>query len=174
MNEKQQLLDALRESRDALVSSLDGVSDAEALWTPGPGQWSILECVEHVAIAEPLLFRGVSRGKPITEPAPDDLTREERFRSGALDRSRKLTGPEPVQPHGRFASVSEAVAHFVAAREQTIAWVESCSEDLRSKSTMHPLFGRITCQECLALLIGHPARHAAQIREIREKRHLAL
>jgi hypothetical protein len=32
--------------------------------------------------------------------------------------------------------------------------------------TNHAL-GRITCQECLALLVMHPLRHATQIEEIR-------
>ena len=151
------------------VSALDGVSEAEAVWKPAPDRWSALECAEHVAVAEALMFRAVRHPTPIAAPAPDDRSREERVRKGALapDRSRKGVAPEGTGPRGRFASLSEAVAQFVASRERAIRYVETCSEDLRSLSTMHPFVGRITCQECLWLLIGHPVRHAEQIREIR-------
>jgi hypothetical protein len=81
--------------------------------------------------------------------------------------------PELVRPSGRFASLAEAVEQFVSRRERTIQWVESCSEDLRGLSTLHPAAGQINCYECLWLLIGHPARHAEQIREIREVRRAA-
>ena len=52
MSDKQLLLDSLRQSRDAFLSALDGVREAEAVWKPEPGRWSMLECAEHVAIAE--------------------------------------------------------------------------------------------------------------------------
>jgi hypothetical protein len=32
----------------------------------------------------------------------------------------------------------------------------------------HPIGGMVTAQECLAILAMHPARHAAQVREIRQ------
>ncbi|MGA2186203.1 MAG: DinB family protein [Bryobacteraceae bacterium] len=166
-NEKRTLLDSLRQSQEAFVNALDGVSEAEAVWKPAPDRWSVLECAEHVAVAETLMFRAVRHGTPIAAPAPDDGSRVDRFRNAAPDRSRKYVAPELVQPRGRFASVFEAVEQFVASRERTIRYVQSCSEDLRSLSTVHPFVGRITCQECLWLLIGHPVRHAEQIREIR-------
>jgi RNase P subunit RPR2 len=72
-----------------------------------------------------------------------------------------------TQPRGRFASLAAAMEQFVASRERAIRYVESCADDLRGLSTVHPAFGRITCHECLLLLIGHPVRHAEQIREIR-------
>jgi len=168
-SEKRLLLDALRESRQAFLAALDGVPEAEAVWKPGPDQWSVLECAEHVAVAEGLMFRLVTDGTPITEPAPVDRNREERFRKGALapDRSRKFVAPAGTGPCGRFASLSEAAEQFTASRERAIRFVEACTEDLRSLSTVHPFAGRITCQECLWLLIGHPLRHAEQVREIR-------
>jgi hypothetical protein len=167
MSDKQLLLDSLRQSRDAFLSALDGVREAEAVWKPEPGRWSMLECAEHVAIAEAAMFRAVRHGTPIVEPAPADGTREERFRTGALDRGRKFAAPEGALPRGRFATLAEAVEQFVATRERTILYVDSCAEDLRGLSTVHPAFGRVTYLECLWLLIGHPVRHAEQIREIR-------
>jgi uncharacterized damage-inducible protein DinB len=167
-SERLTLIDALRQSRQTFLNALEGVTEAEAVAKPQPDRWSILECAEHVAFVESRMLQLVSNGSPITDSAQDGHSREERFRKGALDRSRKFVAPELARPRGRFASVSEAVDQFMDSRERSIRYVESCSEDLRSLSTLHPAFGPITCQECLWLLIGHPVRHAEQIREIRE------
>ena len=109
----------------------------------------------------------VRGGTPIDGSAAHDREREERIKSNGQDRSRKLVAPERACPSGRFPSLSEAVDHFVKSRAQTVQFVESCQDDLRRLSTPHPVFGQITCQECLLLLIGHPIRHAGQVREIR-------
>ena len=85
----------------------------------------------------------------------------------AADRSRKVPAPEPAHPRGRFTTLSEAVESFCRSREQTIAYISSCQEDLRRLKMEHPLIGAVSGQEMLLMMIGHPFRHAAQIRELR-------
>ena len=162
------LLDALRESREEFLRAVEGMIDEEATWKPAPNRWSVLDCAEHVAMAESGMFRAVRDGTPATEPTPNNEGRKQRLMAAAVNRERKWVAPEPVRPNGRFASLAEAVEQFVSKRERTIRWMESCTDDLASLLTDHPVAGRITCEECLWLLIGHPLRHAAQIREIRQ------
>ena len=75
---------------------------------PGPGQWSILECLEHVAITE-------ERGRTRLETAPKDgapgidKEKEARLTEQALDRSVTIQAPEAITPKGRFASLAEAL-----------------------------------------------------------------
>jgi hypothetical protein len=166
--DRRLLLEALGESRETFLRALDRVTEAEAVWKPAPGRWSIFECAEHVAVAESGMFRGVRHGTPVTEAGFADPAREQRIRRAAANRNRKWVAPEPVRPSGRFASLAEATAQFVERRERTIRWVESCPENLRTLSMVHPAAGRITCYECLWVLIAHPVRHAEQIRETRE------
>jgi hypothetical protein len=166
--DRRLLLHSLRESQEVFQRALGGVTEAEAVWKPGADRWSILECTEHVAVAESGMFRGVRQGTPITEPGIADADREKRLRAAAADRTRKRSAPEPVRPSGRFASLAEAIAEFAERRERTIRWVESCPDDLRTVSMVHPVAGRITCHDCLWVIIAHPVRHAEQIREIRE------
>jgi len=71
-------------------------------------------------------------------------------------------------PTGRFATLTDAVARFRELRAHTIEFVAACRADLRDVEVPHPIGGLVTGQECLALLAIHPARHAAQIREVRE------
>src|ERR1039458_2550282 len=70
------------------------------------------------------------------------------------------------RPTGRFATLAEAVESFLATRERTVRFVETCDEDLRSKPMTHPLMGIVNCHEALLSIAVHPRRHALQISEI--------
>ena len=165
MNDRDQLLERLNFGRDEFLAALDGVTEEEAAAKPVNG-WSILECVEHVAIVEEnLRSRLMEHSTPTDHEMPRQ--REALIVTRAADRVRKVPAPEGAQPSGRFASLSEAVESFCRSREQTIAYIASCHEDLRRLSTEHPLIGRVSGQEMLLMMIGHPFRHAGQVRELR-------
>jgi len=53
---------------------------------------------------------------------------------------------------------------FLAAREQTVRFVEACNEDLRAKPMAHPLLGPLNCHEALLLMAVHPRRPPASSR----------
>lgn len=165
--ERSACVEQLRASRDDLITALEGVSDAQAKFKPRPDRWSIEEIVEHLAIAEHGMYRLITAHYEMLE-APGDREREKMIAERGRNRAYKIDAPERVRPRGRYGSLSEALAQFEANRERTIQYVENCEDDLRMRATEHPL-GRITCQECLAVLIVHPLRHAEQIREIREE-----
>jgi hypothetical protein len=57
--EDEEMLASLEGGPVALSAALDGVSAELALRVPGPGKWSILECVEHLALSEAYLFSGI-------------------------------------------------------------------------------------------------------------------
>lgn len=54
--EKQDLFTALDKGREALRRALEGVDENLAVRKPASGGWSILECVEHVVVAEGYLL----------------------------------------------------------------------------------------------------------------------
>lgn len=93
--------------------------------------------------------------------------KEAGIRARGADRTRPAVSPEAVRPTGRFASLSDALRHFLASRAETIRYVENCCEDLGSMLTTQPLLGPVNCQETLLLIVVHPERHAQQIDEIR-------
>lgn len=47
-------------------------------------------------------------------------------------------------------------------------FARECTQDLRALYCLHPVLGEIDCHRCLILLALHPARHAAQIDEIKQ------
>jgi uncharacterized damage-inducible protein DinB len=164
--EKAQLLADLEASRSALIAALSGVSEDLALRAPSPEKWSILQCVEHVAVVEENLLARVIAAQP-SEAPPIDPRRETLIVARALDRTRPRQAPEAALPTGRFPTLSAALQHFLEGRDRTIRFVEQCTDDLRRRRTTHPVIGDVTCHEVLLLIAAHPLRHVQQIAEIK-------
>jgi hypothetical protein len=160
------ILQCLAESRAEFLAAAEGVSESQAKASPAPGRWSALECVEHVVLVESLFLRSLRN--PIAEPAPPiDKEKESKILSRAAARATALLAPEPVRPTGRFATLTEAIAKFNAARAKSIQFVETQGAGLYSLAAKHPFLGVCNGAEAMVLIAAHSRRHAAQIREIR-------
>jgi hypothetical protein len=162
--ERSALLHQLRTGQAAISAELSGVTDAQAHFRPEQGAWSILECVEHVALAESAMLVIISRK---STPGERDGNREDAYLKNSVNRGRKFQAPELMHPRDRYSSLDAALEAFAERRARTIRYIETVEDDLRHRLTTHPVAGEITCRECLALLIGHPLRHIEQIREIK-------
>jgi hypothetical protein len=165
-SEKQELLTLLMDGRQALLDALDGISDEQSRRAPAPGRWSVLECVEHVALVEDYLYARLREGRTV-EDTGIDPAREGLIAQRAAVRSRSVPAPNAVRPDGKYSTVADALHAFLECRERTLAYLEQCEEDLRAKLTTHPLLGAANCQETMLMIALHPKRHAGQIREIR-------
>jgi hypothetical protein len=166
-DERTELLDWLERGRKAFRDAVAGVTEADAQRAPGPGQWSVRDCVEHVAVVEQYLFARVLEGH-YDAAAAIPPGREALIRARAADRSRKVPAPEAAVPAGRYRTLEEALAAFEEARARTVEYVKVCEEDLRTKVTSHPILKTATCHEMLLMMAAHPERHAKQVAEIKE------
>jgi uncharacterized damage-inducible protein DinB len=165
--DKEKLLSLLQESKERFLGSFAGVNDEDSRRHPAEGRWSILDTVEHLTAAEQTLFKRITETRrPRSETT---LNREEVFLCAVADRSRKSESPETARPRGRFADLSEARTQFETARDNTIRFVEQCTEDLRATEATHPhpLAGVVTTYEMLIIMAKHAERHALQIEETR-------
>jgi len=167
-DEKTKLLDDLQNGRKVFVDAVSGVTEELAARAPAPGKWSVLECVEHVAVSEDYLFSQIMAASTVEAPLIN-LEREARIVFVARDRSKKIQSPDAGRPSGRFSTLAAAVRHFQTARERTLLFVQSCTEDLRCKITSHPMISKVNCYEVLLMIAAHPFRHAEQIEEIRKE-----
>ena len=165
-HEKERILADLESGRKALLDALTGVTEEVAAGHPAPGKWSVLECVEHLAVSEDYLFSQIEASHSSEVPVVNEK-REALIVARGLDRTRTVESPEVGRPAARFSTLAEAVKNFLAARERTIRFVENCEEDLRAKSTWHPIIGTVNCYETLLMIAVHPHRHAKQIAEIK-------
>ena len=157
----------LNASRDALIAALEGVSEDVARRSPGSGKWSVLECVEHVAVVEAYLLHEIVNARRSEAPMIN-IVREAVILERGLDRTRRVTAPEAATPRNRFATLSGALEHFQAKRAETIEFVENYTDDPRAMLAQHPLIGTANTYEILLIMAIHPHRHAQQIREILE------
>lgn len=160
----QLLVAELRASCARFLSVLEDVPEALRNLRDAESAWSIMDCAEHVCLAEELMARSLGKRRP-TNASPD-LEKDAVIRKLALDRSRKIVAPERAQPRGRFHSLKEAGDAFLASRERTIAFLESLGEDLRQSTCLHPL-GIVDTHQLVRIMALHPERHAAQIEEIK-------
>lgn len=166
--ERQEILEVFKEGMDALDAALQGVEEAAAHVRVAEEGWSIIECVEHLALTEAALLRRLREAKP-TDQSHADPAREEKFRALAMDRGRRIEAPEPVLPKGSSLSLAAAVEGFRAVRQDTLLFVEEFPGQLRWYLVAHPLITRpVNCYEMLLLMAMHPRRHAQQIVEMRE------
>jgi hypothetical protein len=165
-NERKQILALLEDSRAALLSSLDGVSDERARRIPAPGRWSILGCVEHLAVSEDYFFAQILNATP-SDPPLINLVREAKMLARGADRSRKMESPPEGQPSGAFPTLAAALNHFLLSRSRSIEFVRTNQEDLRAKIAWHPILKQANCHEMLLSMGLHVQRHVKQIEEIK-------
>jgi hypothetical protein len=163
--EKEILIARLQQGRDRYLCAFHGVLDSSSTWRRTPGSWSILECAEHIAVAEEKMLRGWEK---LATPGTSDRANDAALLAVAHDRTQKAKAPENVEPKGRCESLYEALERFRLARERTLQVAESVSlEELRAKVVPHPHRGMLDGYQWLTLMALHPERHALQVEEIK-------
>jgi DinB family protein len=167
--ERETALALLARSRQTLLDAVEGVTDAQARWRPLADRWTVLEYVEHLAVSDDALMNLVRRSlesPPQVETEDERRTREKKIRETPIPRGVNRA-PDGLKPAGRFASLDEAVTHFLAARERTIEYASNTQEDLRRHFATHPVLGPLDAYQWLVGNARHVETHAGHIREIR-------
>jgi uncharacterized damage-inducible protein DinB len=161
-----EIVHILENSRQEFNAATSGLSESHANARPEVGRWSVLECVEHVAIVEERFLGWLERAEPREAP-PIDKQKEAALAVRVTNRANRAEAPAAVRPTGRFTSLPQGLEHFNTTRTRTIRFAEERSDDLYCLASEHPRFGRINGTELLLIIAGHARRHADQIREIR-------
>lgn len=157
----------LAQTRDGVVESVNGLSDAQWTFKPAPERWSIAETVEHLAIIEGRV-QSILQSISNAEPAPPDRDFEQidaLLPPRVLDRSVKFKAPPAASPAGEAAPAA-VLSGFVEGRAKTIALLESAG-DLRSHVVNHPVLGPLDGHQWILATAAHSARHTQQILELK-------
>ena len=167
--EREKALGLLNRSRQTLLDAVQGVTESQARWKPAPDRWSILEYVEHLAVSDDGLIALIKRS--LATPAQPETEEQRRARETKIRETPVPRGanraPEMLRPGGRFVSLSEAVAAFLAARERTIGYARGTQDDLRSHFSEHTVLGPLDGYQWLVGNARHAETHAGHIREVR-------
>ncbi len=158
----------LEETRAKFLKSVDGLTEAQWTFKAGPDRWSIAEVAEHIGLSESLIL-GMIEGQVLKAPAkkPGEGIPDEKLIAGVTDRSQKAQAPEVLKPVNKWPTREALVKDFNAARDKTISWLTTTTEDLRGHAAPHPAFGPLDAHQWILLLAGHSARHTAQIEEVK-------
>ena len=167
--ERELLSKHLQQTREAFLKSIDGLSEAQWTFRVAPDRWTIAEVAEHIAISESTI-RGLVTDQilkaPAVPPNPNAIPAE-KLLAMLLDRTSKFQAPEMLKPTNRWPTREALTKDFIAAREQTTAYVKTTTDDLRGHAGPHPAFKMLDGYQWLLLLSGHAARHTAQIEEVK-------
>ncbi len=168
--EKTYVLELLRSTQTALHEAVANLSDAQAVYTPVAGRWSVLDCLEHIVLVEAGIFGRIQTGMD----AATDPDRRAEIRVSDVDvikavRSRtfQIAAPTPFVPTDRFADIAGALAAFDAGRNKAIAWVETVTGDLRTHYFVHMVLGTLDAYQALLVIASHGERHRKQIEEVK-------
>jgi len=165
----QDVTGLLESARAELIVVISGLTEEQARTRPAPDRWSVLECLEHVNFVE-RRFLGMVRESEPGAPVERDAAKEAALKVRVLDRSNPRTAPEAVHPTGKYASISEALQDFNAARDETLRFASEEGVSLLARSANHPVLGPLNGVEALLLIAGHGRRHTEQMREAAQGR----
>jgi hypothetical protein len=161
-------LQAFDARRKALLDEMESLEPGKLLARPLPGKWSILEIVEHLVLAERVVFQGM--------PEPSQIKiREPRLKH----RIRYLivmfvlrTGiPVGVVSPAMLPRGNRDLTELRRLWDENRAWLLAYIESLgpggiRRAALRHPVAGPITLRQAVVMSRVHLDRHIRQIRRL--------
>lgn len=147
MTDQQSVLHALRASADDLARELDRLPAEAATWRPAENEWSQLECLKHLQVAERHIFLVRLRAMAAQDnpflPVIDE---------------KELMEKSPVN------SRDELLADFLGARNEEIALLEKHDW---SRPGAHQARGPISMGWTAHYALGHTWEHLSQMMRVR-------
>lgn len=162
-DEKGVLRARLQENGEKWLSCIRDVGEEQAQFSPGEGQWNILQVAEHVAVAERQML---ALWRKLMQPGTAPREKDETIVAAQGDRNQKRAAPERSLPIGRFLRLRDAEAEFELNRQNSIAAL-LVAEGLREKVVEHPLAGIVDGYQLFLVMAMHPLRHVYQVEEIK-------
>lgn len=165
--ERVRVQNYIEASDRGLFEAVQGLSDAEWHYKPGPDRWSIVEVVEHIDLIQDAVL-GILAKLPTAALAPegrDAASVDALILAKVPDRTERVKAPPQALPTGRWTPEA-ALAHFKESNQKILAALEA-SHELRARVVNHPLFGPWDGYQWILGGAGHTARHTQQILEVK-------
>ena len=166
--DKEKALALLEDSKQGVLASVKGLSEAQWNFKAAPEKWSVAECMEHIAAAEDFIRALITDTVMKAPAAPDrDIAKlDAGLLAGVPDRTNKVQAPEPIKPTNRFGSPEASIKHFVESRATTEEFLKKTS-DLRGHAIDSPAGVKWDAYEWVLLIGAHSQRHTKQIEEVK-------
>ena len=168
-SDNQKMVQELERTQAKFLKSIEGLSEAQWNFKSAPDRWSVAECAEHIAAAEPFIrnmIEPVLKKEATPEMVKEGIRKDEFLSAALVDRSKKFKAPEPLIPTNRFGSAAAAIETFKKERAKTIE-LAGGGGDLRTHADKHFLLGPLDAYGWFLFLSGHSERHTLQIDEVK-------
>lgn len=156
---------------------VEGLTDEQFNWRPGPGRWSVGECLVHLNLTSraylPVIDQAIARARS------RGLAGSGSFRFGFLNGwlirtiepppRRKFKTPKPVAVAPAGHEVDAVLREFVEYQDKLLACTQRAEGiDLARAKLRSPLMKllKLSLAECFALLAAHERRHLWQARQV--------
>jgi hypothetical protein len=156
-----------------------GLTEGQFNWHPGPGRWSIADCLQHLNVGVsktlPAFDRAIAQGrsKAQASPGPFRYGWFSRWMIGSMEPPPKwrMTAPRIFRvPTGATYQVADVLPEFLSVRDQLAQRVRQVDGlDLGKIRAISPVNGllRLPLGAYFAFIIAHDRRHVWQARQVR-------
>ena len=168
--EKKIAIEQLKLSRDNLVQSVKGLSENQLNFKPSDEQWSINECVHHLALSENLFRESVN--KTLEKSANPEKRKEikmsdEDVLGKMASREKKVkTYPILTPDKSTWPTTKDALDEIKQKRKTLIQFIKTTETDMRNHVAESPM-GMVDAYQIVLMTAAHTDRHIQQIMEIK-------
>jgi hypothetical protein len=167
-SDRAELIDLLEKSEREMMQFITGLSDAQWAFKPAPDRWSVGEVVEHIVLAEGLMFDLAvkSLDSQANPKWQETLTKTAVLKAALPNRARRVDAPAAIQP--KQAMTREAVlTRFKEQRARIGAYARDTDKPLKAHTSPNPFFGDLNAHQWLLYVPLHTIRHNQQIAEVK-------
>jgi hypothetical protein len=162
--DRQRLIAHFEMTNSWIADEVAHLSPAQLHFRPSPSAWNIIDCVEHLTLAEPeywKMYQSAMKSPASKEESPSEDI--DRMWYG-IDRTERAVTTPSETPKSRYQDVAPALQAFLSLRATMLSYIRTTQEDWRHH--MIPDWDRDGYQ-WLLMISAHSQRHILQIREIK-------
>jgi hypothetical protein len=155
----------LQQTRENLLGTARSLSPTQLQYKPAPDRWSVVECLEHIALTEAFILANIHNTLQQAVESSTPGIGDDGIVRLVEDRSNRTKGPERLMPTGRWAH-DRVVGEFESTRKRTADFAGTTDAPLRQHGFPHPLLGSLDCYQWLLVIGAHGERHRLQAEEV--------
>lgn len=165
----QEINHSLKETRDELLGTLQGLNPNQLNMREDSDRWSIGQICQHLIKTEELFVVAIRKGLKSKE----DSSIEEKSLEFLLDRSKKIAAPDIAKPTDEIIEYNEIIEKLKNSREKLYELLNTIEDPsvLSRRHYIHPVFKEMLLLDWVRTLYLHEQRHIKQINEIISGKH---
>ena len=168
--ERRFLIEELKESKTGVQKSVKGLKEEHLNFKASPENWSIKECLQHIALAENNLWIIADAALKKTanpEKKTEIKITDHQVLNMLTSRDKKFQAPESFKPiKSNWKTTDETLDAFKDKRTDLIKYAKTTTDDMRNHVLQMPV-GHIDAYQMLLYISAHTKRHTLQIEEVK-------